>query len=170
MCQEKLCAKGLKIEKEKLPNPGLCTIFDKPSCVPVTSRLVLTTVPRSPSEYPPLLLSNLLLVQLSTPNQLLYLTLTNLVGGGALATGFSLLAILATPFREQLAWSRYALTAIATTWYIPALLVTTRIRIKSKARPPVTSLIIGLGCVVGGFVLSHEVDIVPDNLYFPSTY
>ena len=116
-------------------------------------------------------LANLLFgLQLSNPHQLLYLTLTNLVGGGALATGFSLLAILATPFREQLAWSRYALTAIATTWYIPALLVTTRIRIRSKARPPVTSLVIGLGCVVGGFLLSQEVDITHDNSYFPSTY
>ena len=95
--------------------------------------------------------------------QLLYLTLMNLAGAGSVGTGLSLLALLFNPFREHLAWSRYALTAVASIWYVPVLLVGTRIRMRSRVRVPMTALGIGLSCVIGGVLLSTDVDLHPDG-------
>jgi len=91
---------------------------------------------------------------LTLGQQIQFLSLMKVSGGGYLATAASLNVLLWIPFRRREAWARWAIPAIG----IPALLIVnyaglTIIR-NTPGRPPLIAGIIGVMLLIAGFALS----------------
>ena len=84
----------------------------------------------------------------------LLLGLMRVAGGGLVASGLALAVLLAFPFRDGLAWSRWALFLIGLAATLPSLYATVSIRLRTGARTPVWVSVAGVALIGLGAVLS----------------
>jgi hypothetical protein len=70
------------------------------------------------------------------------------------ASGLALAILLALPFRDGAAWSRWALALIGAAATLPSLYATVSIRLRTGARTPVWVSVAGVGLVGFGALLS----------------
>ena len=84
----------------------------------------------------------------------LLLGLLRVAGGGLVASGLALAILLALPFRDGAAWSRWALAPIGAAATLPSLYATVSIRLRTGARTPVWVSVAGVALVALGALLS----------------
>jgi hypothetical protein len=86
--------------------------------------------------------------------QALLLGLMRVAGGGLVAGGVALGMLLAFPFRDAEAWSRWALLLVGLAATLPSLYATASIRRRTGAHTPVWVSVAGVLLVVAGAILT----------------
>jgi hypothetical protein len=86
--------------------------------------------------------------------QVLILALMRAAGGGWLATGISLVFLLAFPFRSQELWALIALPLVGLSTAGASLYATLHVKNNTNATPPVLLVVAAIVLVLAGFLLS----------------